>query len=274
MICVVLFLRSLWRSAVSGPGASRTGQVVALLRAEFERPTSPDGDPEAQRRLCDGMRPIAASQMRPQIAARTRFFDDQVLGAVSRGVRQVVVCGAGYDDRALRFRAGGVRFFELDHRATQADKAWRLRRARLDTAGLTLVTADFRVDDVPVALAAAGQDRARATLFLCEGLLVYLDEPAILRLLGDLAARAAPGSTLAASLAVHRAGADSPAVVAAANARRRDGRHEPWRTILPADAHLALLGQAGWHVGRAIDAADLVPDAPPGRTLLVTASVR
>jgi methyltransferase (TIGR00027 family) len=186
----------------------------------------------------------------------------------------VVVCGAGTDDGALRFRCGGVGFYELDHRATQADKARRLRRARLDTAGLTLVTADFRVDDVPAVLSAAGQDGARATLFLCEGLLVYLDEPAILRLLGGLAARAAPGSTLVASLAVHRAGADSSAVAAAANARRRDGRHEPWRTILPADAHLALLGQAGWRVDRAIDAADLVPDAPPGRNLFVAASVR
>lgn len=269
-----MFLRSWWRRAAAGRRVSRTGQVVALLRAEFERPSSPDGDPDAQRRLCAGMRPAAASRVRAQMAARTRFFDEQVQDAISRGVRQVVVCGAGYDDRALRFRTGEVRFFELDHPVTQADKARRLRRARLGTAGLTLVAADFRADDVPAVLAASGQDAARATLFLCEGLLVYLDESAIAALLAGLAARAAPGSTLAASLAVHRAGADSLAVTAAANARRPAGRREPWRTILPADAHLALLGQSGWHVERATDAADLHPDAPPGRTLLVTASIR
>lgn len=267
-----MFLRSWWwRRALPGRGVSRTGQAVALLRAEFDRPCSADGDPDAQARLCAGMRPAAASRLRPQIAARTRFFDDQVLAAISRGVRQVVVCGAGYDDRALRFRAGGVRFFELDHPVTQADKARRLRRAGLDTAGLTLAAADFRVDDAPAVLAASGQDAALATLFLCEGLLVYLDEAAIAALLAGLATRAAPGSTLAASLAVHRAGADSLAVTAAANARRPAGRREPWRTILPADSHLALLAQAGWHVERAIDAADLVPDAPAGRSLLVTA---
>jgi methyltransferase (TIGR00027 family) len=264
----VIFLRSWWRRALPGRGVSRTGQAVALLRAEFDRPCSPDGDPDAQARLCTRMRPATVIRLRPQIAARTRFFDEQVLAAISRGVRQVVVCGAGYDDRALRFRADGVRFFELDHPVTQADKARRLRRAGLDTAGLTLAAADFRVDDVPAVLAASGQDAAQATLFLCEGLLVYLDEAAIVALLAGLATRAAPGSTLAASLAVHRPGADSLAVTAAANARRPSGRREPWRTILPADSHLALLGQA---VEGAIDAADLVPDAPAGRSLLVTA---
>jgi methyltransferase (TIGR00027 family) len=265
-------LRSWWRRALPGGGVSRTGQAVALLRAEFDRPCSADGDPDAQARLCARMRPVSASRMRPQIAARTRFFDEQVLAAISSGVRQVVVCGAGYDDRALRFRAGGVRFFELDHPATQADKARRLKRAGLDTAGLTLAAADFRVDDVPAVLAASGQDGALATLFLCEGLLVYLDEPAIAGLLAGLAARAGPGSRLAASLAVHRADADSRTVTAVANARRPAGRREPWLTILPADSHLALFRESGWQVDRVVDAADLVPDAPPGRTLLITAT--
>ncbi len=247
---------------------------MALLRAEFDRPRSPDGDPGAQRRLCAGMRPAtaaAATRMGPQMAARTRFFDEQVLAAVSRGVRQVVVCGAGYDDRALRFRAPAVRYFELDHPVTQADKARRLERTGLDTTGLTLVPADFRVDDVPAALAASGHDSGQATLFLCEGLLVYLDQPTIVRLLAGLAARAAPGSTLAASLAVHRTGLDSGRVTAAANARRATGRLEPWRTILPAASHLALFGQAGWHVERAVDAADPIAGVPAGRSLLITA---
>jgi O-methyltransferase involved in polyketide biosynthesis len=106
---------------------------------------------------------------------------------------------------------------------------------------------------------------------MCEGLLVYLDQPTCSRLLGGLRSRAAPGSTLAVSLAVHRAGASSDAVTAAANARRPSGRSEPWRTILSLDAHLALLEQAGWRVERTVDAADLDDEAVPGRTQLVTA---
>ena len=270
---VLTFLRR-WRRFVTprrGRGPSRTGQAVALLRAELDRPASPGGDPDAQRRLCAGMAPAATAAMRPRLAARTRFFDDQILAAISRGVPQVVICGAGYDDRAFRFRAPGVRYFELDHPGTQADKTRRLERAGLDRAGLTMAAADFRVDDVAAVLAACGQDAGQATLFLCEGLLVYLSQPVIVRLLAGLAARAAAGSTLAASLSVHRLGADSGRVTAAANARRATGQREPWQTILPADSHLALLDRAGWHVENTIDAADLADGIAAGRSLLVTA---
>ena len=60
------------------------------------------------------------------IRARTVFFDDAVLDAIDRGVKQVVILGAGYDGRALRFRTPGVQFFEVDHPATQVDKLRRL----------------------------------------------------------------------------------------------------------------------------------------------------
>jgi methyltransferase (TIGR00027 family) len=243
------------------------------------RPSSPEGDPDAQELLCRGMRPTSAYRLRPQILARTRFFDDQVMGAISAGVSQVVICGAGYDDRALRFRTTGVRFFELDHPATQADKARRLRAitsgagsgTSSGTAGLTLAAADFRTDDVAGALSGCGHDARRPSLFICEGLLVYLDQPTCARLLSGLRSRAAPGSRLAVSLAVHRQGVVSEQVTAAANARRASGRAEPWQTILPLDAHLALLSRAGWRVESAIDAVLLDAGAAPGRTQLVTA---
>jgi Leucine carboxyl methyltransferase len=85
---------------------SRTSQAVALTRAAMSRPHTEQGDPDAQRRLCEGMAPIR--RPRPGIWERTRFFDDQVMAAVAAGISQVVICGAGYDDRALRFRSPGV----------------------------------------------------------------------------------------------------------------------------------------------------------------------
>jgi methyltransferase (TIGR00027 family) len=203
--------------------------------------------------------------------ARTRFFDDEVLTALGAGVSQVVVCGAGYDDRALRFRSDGARFFEVDHPATQADKARRLRAMGAVPGGPVLAPADFGRQDVATVLGRCGHDAGQPTLFVCEGLLVYLDEPTCARLFVGLRARAAPGSTLAVSLAVHRDVVSSDKVVAAANARRRYGQAEPWRTILPLAAHLALLSGAGWQVERAIDAAELAPGAVPGRTQLVVA---
>lgn len=251
--------------------ASRTGEIVALVRADFDRPSSPGGDPEAQRHLVAGMQPTRASRTRPQLLARTTFFDQAVLTAIADGIRQVVICGAGYDDRALRFRTPGVRFFELDHPGTQPLKASALRG--LDTTGLTLVTAEFGRDDVGAALAAAGQSDAEPTLFICEGLLVYLEETVIVSLLSALGSRAAPGSVLVASLATHPEGLDSRHVAEVLNAGRRAGETEPWVTILPAPAHLSLLARSRWHADETLDGADLAADMPPGRMLLVTAGL-
>jgi methyltransferase (TIGR00027 family) len=253
---------------------SMTSQAVAVLRAGLDRPRTVDGDPDAQRRLCAGMRSTQAPWLRQGLVARTRFVDDHVLGAMRRGVRQIVVIGAGYDDRALRFRAPAVRFFEVDHPMTQDDKVRRLALMGADVENLTLVSADFRHDDIADVLASSGHDRRSPSLFICEGVIVYLDPPVIRHLLTALTRCATSESTLAASLATHRAGVASETVIAIANSRRRTGRTEPWRTILPADAHLALVSEAGWCVDRSVDAAELDSDAVPGRSLFVAAHPR
>jgi methyltransferase (TIGR00027 family) len=244
----------------SGDRPSRTSQLVALTRANLDRPHTPDGDPDAQRRLCAGMRPPPDGWLRPDLAARTRFFDEQVLSAIAANIGQIVILGAGYDDRALRFRSPAVRYFELDHPATQADKAGRLLTLEPETDRLVLAPADFREDDVAVVLAAAGHDASTPSLFICEGLLVYLDEPTIIRLLAALRRRCAAGSVLCASLAVHAEGLDSERVVETANARRRTSAVEPWRTILTLEAHVALVARAGWHVEHVADTSDFGGD--------------
>jgi methyltransferase (TIGR00027 family) len=246
-----------------------TGQAVAAWRATLVRPTSPEGDAGAQAALCTGMVPLAESQLRAHLEARTRFFDAQVVAALERGTDQVVVLGAGYDDRALRFRSPGVRFFEVDHPLTQADKRRRLHRMGGEPGGPVLVPADFRTDDVAGALDRAGHRADRPTLVLAEGLLIYLEPDAGVALLHGVHARCAPGSALAASLAVHPDGLDSASVADRANRARARGRTEPWRTILPPSTHLDLVARSGWSVVGVTDDADLDARAVPGRSLLV-----
>jgi methyltransferase (TIGR00027 family) len=251
---------------------SRTSQAVALTRAGLDRPHSADGDPAAQRALCAGMTFSPPPWLRPGIEARTRFVDQQVLAAIAAGVRQIVICGAGYDDRALRFRSDGVRYFELDHPDTQADKARLLRAMGATAPGVTLAAADFRTDDVGAMLERCGHDRDVPSLFICEGLLVYLDQLTGHRLLAGLAARAAEDSVMAASLATHADGLNSAEVAAAANARRRTGDAEPWRTILPTAQHMTMLERAGWVVTGIADSSIPAADVSDGRrSILVTA---
>jgi len=64
--------------------------------------------------------------MRAFIAARHRFAEDALAAGVRRGVRQVVVLGAGLDTIAYRNGFDGVRVIEVDHPATQAWKRERL----------------------------------------------------------------------------------------------------------------------------------------------------
>jgi methyltransferase (TIGR00027 family) len=260
-----------WRRRARHGQPSRTSQVVALTRASLDRPTTPDGDPDAQRRLCAGLHAPTGLQIRAHMAARTAFVDGQVLEAIGSGVTQIVVVGAGYDDRALRFRAAGVRFFELDQAGTQQDKARRVAKIAGGASQPTFVPLDLRHDDVAEQLARHGHLADRPTLFVCEGLLVYLDRGDILRLLAGLARRAPVGSTLAASLAIHIDGLDSAQVAEAANARRFDGATEPWRTILSRADHLALLAEGGWATAEAIDAPSVNPTSRAGSTLLVVA---
>jgi methyltransferase (TIGR00027 family) len=255
------------------PGSlSRTSQAVALTRADLDRPTSATGDADAQRRLCAGMGFDPPAWLRPSIEARTRFVDEQVQEAISAGVRQIVTCGAGYDDRALRFRTPGVQFFELDHPGTQQDKARRLWSIGADAA-VILAPADFRCDDVGEVLALAGHDPGQPALFVCEGLLVYLDLQTCQRLLAGLAIRSGPGSRLAVSLATHADGFDSADVVATANGRRRTAEAEPWRTILPASEQLALLARTGWTVSSVTESPAARTQVSHGRKTLLVAAV-
>jgi len=134
---------------------------------------------------------------------------------------------------------------------------------------VVLASADFTCDDAAAVLDAAGHDASRPTLFLCEGLLIYLESAVIRRLLAGLRSRAAADSSLAASVATHADGMDSARVAAELNAGRKHRDTEPWLTVLSVPDWLRLLGEAGW---QGLSQADpRAGTAAEGRSLLVVA---
>ena len=124
------------------------------------------------------------------LAARTRFFDDAVTSALDAGIDQVVIVGAGYDSRAWRLARDGVRFFEVDHPATQADK-----RGRAPEGGPTYVPVELGVDALGDALPAAGHRGDRPSVFVVEGVTMYLTEPQVRDLLGTVRRLGGPGGS-------------------------------------------------------------------------------
>jgi methyltransferase (TIGR00027 family) len=229
-------------------------EVCALGRVELARPHTVEGDPDAGRALVQGLRaidpggePSDISLSLDLLAPRARYFDQLILDAIAAGVPQVVNLGAGYDDRALRFRHPGVEFFELDVPDLVADKARRLDVLGADTAHLTLGLADFRTDDVAAILAGAGHDAHRPTLFLAEHVALFIEPADVERLLAAAFSRAAPGSIVALTAEVHPAELSSDLVVATVDDVMFGGAG-PLATILSRDTWLALFERIGWRV--------------------------
>jgi methyltransferase (TIGR00027 family) len=235
-------------SQMEDGGPSATARRVAAYRLGFTRAAADYGDPAAEDALAtdvvDGLT-VEASWMSEYLAARTSFFDRIVTGAIDRGVRQVVVGAAGYDGRSLRYAKPGVRWFEVDHPATQHDKLTRLKRLGIAATGVQFVEADFTRDPVADRLRAAGLDAGAPALFLLEGVAVYL-EPAVLEnVLDQFRQVAVPGSQLAISVSTSRPSADGKrarfqSTVAALG--------EPARSFFAAGEAAALLARTGWQV--------------------------
>ncbi len=123
-------------------------------------------------------------------AARSRIAEDALAGAVERGVRQVVILGAGLDTFALRNPHGAreIRIYEVDHPATQAWKRQRLAEAQIEVPSwLVFVPVDFERDDLGEMLAGAGFQRDSSAFFTWLGVVPYLTEEAIGRTLDYVA---------------------------------------------------------------------------------------
>jgi len=169
-------------------------------------------------------------------AVRTAFIDARVRRAISSpwAMTQVVLLGAGFDTRAARLapspattgtattgtattgkttkgkattRAAGrpapqaqtpsVRFFEVDHPSTQAEKLRRLGALEgYPENAATHVACDFEGQDFLTELGRAGFRPDLAALFVWEGVTPYLSEAAVRGTLQRLASDTAAGSVV------------------------------------------------------------------------------
>ncbi len=128
-------------------------------------------------------------RLRIFIAIRTRFAEDALAAAIERGVRQLVVQGAGLDTYAYRSIWGDrLRIFEVDHPATQAWKRQLLEKAAIPIPqSLTFAPIDFEHTSLADGLAAAGFDSSQQTFFTWLGVVPYLTGEAIRSTLGFIA---------------------------------------------------------------------------------------
>ena len=189
------------------------------------------------------------------LAARTRFFDDAVTSALDAGIVQVVIVGAGYDSRAWRLAGEGVHFFEVDHPATQAEK----RRRAPSGAGPTFVACDLVAGDLASALCAGGFRAEEATVFIVEGLTMYLPEADVRALFTALAGLSAAGSRLAVNFRFDGGGSYSPLARVVTWAKRAQWARggEPTHQWVRPDALSDFIAACDWTVTETILGPDL-----------------
>ena len=126
--------------------------------------------------------------MRLLIAGRSRFSEDTMAACVARGVRQVVILGAGLDTFALRNPHARVTVYEVDYPATQAWKRDRLAQTGLALPpSLTFVPIDFERQSLGEALAASGFRADQPAFFQWLGVTAYLTREAIISTLDFVA---------------------------------------------------------------------------------------
>lgn len=178
---------------------------------------------------------------RTSVLARTLFIDDQVRAALARGVRQVVLLGAGFDCRAHRLpELAHAQVYEVDRAPTQA-----LKRRQVPTSSVRYVAVDFLKDDTFARLAEAGWKKHQPSLFVWEGVTNYLREDAVRRVLQALS-ETAPGTTLVFTY-IHRGVIDGS--VSFPGSERILGNvralREPWTFGLTPAELPAFLASAG-----------------------------
>jgi len=137
---------------------------------------------------------------------RKRWIESRVRALVAAGASQVVALGAGLDTLGVRLASErpDLRVVEIDHPATLAVKRSVVERM-LASGGPILAEADLSRDDATGSLLPAGViDRSLSSVFIAEGLLMYLPEARVRSLLRELATATDPASWVVFSFMVER----------------------------------------------------------------------
>lgn len=132
------------------------------------------------------------------ILNRTIYFD-HIINKSKDTVEQFVVMGAGFDTRCYGdLNNSSIKLFELDQAKTQQLKIDYLKKAGVNNSHVTYVEVDFSTEHWYEKLEQAGYDPAKKSLFLWEGVTLYLAEKDVRNTLKEIKAHTAPGRVVVA----------------------------------------------------------------------------
>jgi methyltransferase (TIGR00027 family) len=242
--------------------ASQTAIISAAFRAAhacvFEGPVIHDDqyalqflevdDAEQLRKGFEASNTPALPEASAYFALRHRFSEELLFSAVERGVRQIILLGAGLDSFALRNPdvVSKLDFFEVDHPNTQRWKLERMEALGLGKSDIRYLSIDFDSQDLKEALVAEGVDFNQRIFFSWLGVTQYISREAANQTL-RLVTGARAGSEVVFDIIVAPEELDEAArFINATYAAASESRGEPWITTYSPDALTEELRSIGF----------------------------
>lgn len=153
---------------------------------------------------CSPLRKLLIRRIMPRgiyeyVLARTKLIDRVFRDAVLEGFPQIVILGAGFDTRAVRFHDDnkGTLIFELDAPITQEMKIKQFEKKGIEIPEeVTFIPIDFDVENMSEKLYGAGYRNDCRTLFVMEGVTMYLSEDGLTATLKSICDNSVTGSMI------------------------------------------------------------------------------
>ena len=129
---------------------------------------------------------------------RTRYIDDAVRIALSGGIRQLVILGAGFDTRPYRLPGiESAKVFEIDLPSVQSEKEKKIQKYLGQVPDhVTFIPMDFDMQTLEAILPGTLFDQSKLTMFIWEGVTQYIPEDAVRNTLAFVG-KSTPGSSIA-----------------------------------------------------------------------------
>ncbi len=115
------------------------------------------------------------------VIARTKVIDEIFLNAVLNNFDQIILFGAGFDSRGIRLIGTNekIAIFELDVTTTISDKLKQYKKRKIDPGKVLYVEIDFNTEKIEDKLKSIGFQYNKKTLYILEGITMYLNESAV-----------------------------------------------------------------------------------------------
>ena len=140
------------------------------------------------------LQPISA-----QVLSRAKYSEEKLEQAVSKGISQYVIIGAGFDSFCIRRPdfSTGLRIYEIDHPTTQQIKQKRLMEILESSfSKVEFIAVDLEKQTIADALSGSSFSKDEKAFFSWLGTVPYLSEDAVFNVLRHLATFAANGSEI------------------------------------------------------------------------------